>query len=112
MSAWWWLGKAVSCGKQRRADPGRRIGADDEGTGSDSEGSGREAEVVGSCRDNGCDGSYDAALARAAERTRLQRTVGLPQAQPKSQAGPDEDSGAGAAPVPGEVLRLQRAALS
>jgi hypothetical protein len=33
----------------------------------DSEGSSREAEVVGSCRDYGCDGPYDAALAGAAE---------------------------------------------
>lgn len=71
--------------------PGRRNGADDEGTGSDSEDSSREAEVVGSCRDYGSDGSYDAALARTAERTRLQRIMGLPQAQSQPEASSDED---------------------
>jgi len=75
---------------QRATDSGRRDGADDESTGSDFEGSGREAEVVGSCRDYVCNGPDDAALARAAERTRLQRCVGLPQVPSQSQAGPEE----------------------
>jgi hypothetical protein len=54
----------MSCGSQRRADPGRRDGADDEGTGSDFEGSRWQAEV-GSGRDCRCDGSSLAAYTHA-----------------------------------------------
>src|SRR3954465_8412906 len=59
------LRKAVSCGSQPTADPGRGNGADDEGTGSDSEGGCGQAEVVGSGRDYGRDGPHDAALQTA-----------------------------------------------
>src|SRR3954454_20782381 len=65
------LRKAVSCGSQRTADPGRGNGADDESTGSNSEGGGRKAEVVGGRGNNGCDGPHDAALAGAAGAERL-----------------------------------------
>ena len=105
------LRKAVSCGRQRTGVFSRGNGADDESTGSNSEGSGREAEVVGSSRDHGGDGPHDAALAGTAEGTRLQRVVGLPEAPSQSQASADEDGGGGVAALPGEVLRLQRAAL-
>src|SRR5947208_12749217 len=112
LSACGWLGKAVSCGKQRATDPGRRDGADDEGTRGDSEGGRREAEVVGRGRGYGRDGWYDAALAGAAGRARLPRSMGLPQAESQSQAGADAKGGAGIAAVPGAVLRLQGAAFS
>src|SRR4051794_32161505 len=65
------LRKAVSCGSQRTADPGRGNGADDESTGSNSEGGGRKAEVVGGRGNNGRDGPHDAALAGAAGAERL-----------------------------------------
>jgi hypothetical protein len=67
------LRKAVSCGRQRTAFFSRRNGADDEGAGSDIESGCGEAEVVGSSRDYGRNGPYDAGLAGAAERARLWR---------------------------------------
>src|SRR3954471_19379259 len=82
------LRKAVSCGRQRGAVFSRGNGADDESTGSNSEGGRREAEVVGSSRDHGRDGPHDEALAGTAESTRLQRLVGLPQAQSQSKRVP------------------------
>src|SRR6476619_3257377 len=106
------LRKAVSCGREGTAVFSRRDGADDEGTGSDFESGCGEAEVVGSSGDYGDNGPHHAALAGAVERTRLQRVMGLPEAQAESQTGADADSGASVAAVPGEVLRLQRAALS
>jgi len=51
------------------------------------------AEIMGVTRPN------DAALARAAHRARLQRSVGLPQATAKPKAGANGDSGAGVAVI-------------
>src|SRR3954453_16385399 len=53
------LRKAMSCGKQRAAVFSRGSGADDEGTGRDFEGGCGEAEVVGSSRVYGGDGSHE-----------------------------------------------------
>src|SRR5947209_5066089 len=94
-----------------RSRPGGN-GADDEGTGSHFESGCRQAEVVGSSRDYGRDRPHDAALARTVAGARLQRIVGLPQEEAEPETSADGDGGASAAAVPGEVLRLQRAALS
>src|SRR5690242_3133479 len=90
-------------------DPGRGNGADDENTGSDSESDGWAAEVVGSGRDHRGNGSDDATVARTLPGARLQRSVGLPKAEPEPEADPGSRAGRGAAAIPGTVFQLQRA---
>jgi len=72
----------------RTAGLSRGNGADDETSRSDPESDAREADLGGSGRDHRSNRSYDAAVARAMEGARLQRSVGLPQTAAKPERVP------------------------
>src|SRR3982751_4566501 len=101
------LRKAVSCGSQRTADPGRGNGADAESTGSDSEAAAGKlkwwdaAEIMG---------VTDRTMRRWRERLDQNGYSGLWDYGKRSPSpkGSDENGGGGVATLPGEVLRLQR----
>jgi|SRR4051812_8434867 len=109
MSAWWRLGKTVSCGSQRTADSGRRDRADDEAREVILKAAAGKlkwweaAEIMG---------VTDRTMRRWRERLNEEGYSGLwvYRKQSELQTSSDEDRGAGAATVSGKVLRLQRAA--
>jgi hypothetical protein len=80
--------------------PPAENGAGDEDTRSDSEGDGGQAEVVGGSRDHRGNGPDDAPLARAVQRTRLQRFYGITG----TATEPEARAGGGS----GKVLQLYR----
>ena len=93
--------------------PEGRRGAGDEDSGSDSEGHGEEDHLVAGSGDHRGHATGQCGGGRSGyEEHGYDGLFDRRKGKPSPKRVPREDRGAGAGAVPGEVLRLQRAALS